>query len=178
MRPDETNAKVLKLLFDFPTREFHIREISRILKVSAPAVSKAVTILEKESFLIHNKGFVSKIYAKKDENFRGFKRISNLEEIYKSKLIPFLTQALGPITLVLYGSYSKGEDDENSEACLAILDYEKGKKIDLKSFEKQLNRKINLKFINLKNAPSELKETLINGVVLIGKINLKEVNHL
>ena len=177
MRTDETNAKVLRLLFDFPTRQFHIREISRVLEISAPAISKAVTLLEKENFLVHEKGFVSKIYAKKDDNFKNLKRANNLEELYKSHIINHLTESLGQVTLIIYGPYSKGEDDENSELCLAILDYEKEKKIDLKSFEKQLNRKIDLKFINLKNAPFDLKEMLINGVVLNGKLNLKEVSH-
>ena len=47
MKNTDTKEKILELLFNFPNRKFHVRELSRILKISAPAVSKALKQLEK-----------------------------------------------------------------------------------------------------------------------------------
>ena len=40
--------KILEIIFDFPTRRFHLRELARLLKISPPAISKALKELEKE----------------------------------------------------------------------------------------------------------------------------------
>jgi predicted nucleotidyltransferase len=171
MKPENTREKVLELIFDFPTQRFHIREIARMLKISAPAVSNAIKKLESEGFLVHKKGFISEIYAKIDDQFRDFKRINNLKKIYDSGLPGYLNGKFPLATIVLFGSYSRGEDIEKSDIDIAI--FEKEKKLEIELFEKKLNKKINIEFIDFSKASSELKESLINGIVLFGNITLK-----
>jgi len=71
----------------------------------------------------------------------------------------------------LFGSYSRGEDIENSDIDIAIIG--RKKQIDLTEFEKILNRKINIiTFNNFKEIHKNLKENLFNGITLTGGIEL------
>ena len=70
---------------------------------------------------------------------------------------------------MLFGSYSKGEDVEDSDIDLYIESQMKGK-IELKQFEKKLNRRIqiftypSISVIRNKN----LANNIINGITLHG----------
>ena len=79
----------------------------------------------------------------------------------------FLWDELSPKAIILYGSFAKGESLEESDIDLFVIGKER--KIKLEEFEKKLGRKIHLMFDdNPKNIPNELKNNLINGVVLKG----------
>ncbi len=163
--------KVLGLFFDFPTQRFHTREIARKLNVSAPAVSKVVNELEKEGLVTYKKKFISEIQANLDDKFKKSKRIHNLRRIYEIGLEYYLKENFPLTTIVLFGSYSRGEDIEKSDIDIAI--FSKEKRLDIAKFEKKLNRTINIEFIDFRKASVALKESLINGIVLEGDIVLK-----
>lgn len=171
MRPEQTKERILGLLFDFPTRRFHIREMARAIDVSAPAASKAVRKLGEEGLVTCKKGFVFEIAANISDKFKNLKRVHNLKRIYESGLAEYLSEKFPLSAIVLFGSYSKGEDIEKSDIDMSVLGEEK--KLELEKFEKKLNRKINIEFIDFKKASLELKESLINGIVLHGNIALK-----
>ena len=172
MKNTDTKDRILELLFDFPTRRFHVREIARILKISAPAVSKAVMQMEKEEFIILKKGFVYEIQANTlNQQFKNMKRVYNLRKIYLSGLFDFLAENFSLNAIILFGSYSKGEDTEKSDIDIAIEGKERS--IELKEYEKKLNRKINIEFVNFDKISDELKDSIINGIALHGYISLK-----
>jgi len=172
MKNTDTKDRILELLFDFPTRRFHVREIARILKISAPAVSKAVMQMEKEEFIILKKGFVYEIQANTlNQQFKNMKRVYNLRKIYLSGLFDFLAENFSLSAIILFGSYSKGEDTEKSDIDIAIEGKERS--IELKEYEKKLNRKINIEFVNFDKISDELKDSIINGIALHGYISLK-----
>ena len=76
-----------------------------------------------------------------------------------------------PKSIVLFGSFSKGEDIESSDIDIFVEAEEM--EIDLTKFEKKLSRKINLYFDeNLKKLGKNLKENIINGIVLGGVIEI------
>ena len=173
MKNTNTKEKIIGLLFDFPLKRFHIREISRILKISPPSISKAVKQLEKEKMILSNKKVVYEIKANIDNpNFKNLKRVHNLKEIYTSKLFEYLCNKFPLDTIILFGSYSRGEDIESSDIDIAIIG-SKEKTIELNIFEKKLKRKINLNFyLNLKNIEINLKSNILNGITLKGGIDL------
>ena len=168
MKTENVKEKILDLLFDFPTRKFHIREISKIIKISAPAVSNNIKNLEKDDLIVHNRGFISEIYAKISNKFKALKRIHNLKKIYESGLEDHLTEGFPLATIVLFGSYSRGEDTEKSDIDIAIFCREK--RLGIEVFEKRLNRRINIEFVRFSKISPELKESIINGIVLSGDI--------
>ena len=72
-----------------------------------------------------------------------------------------------PKSIILFGSYSKGEDTETSDIDLFVEC--KSEELNLKIFEKRLERKIELHFKERFTLyPKELKNNIINGIVLHG----------
>ena len=91
----------------------------------------------------------------------------NLLELQNSNLVSYLQDSLMPKCIVLFGSYQRGEDVEYSDIDLFIESTEE--KVDLSKFAKMLNRNIQIHFKdNFKKYPTELKNNIINGVVLEG----------
>ena len=161
----------MELLFSFPTRRFHVREISRVLKLSPPTISKAINQLEKEPLVSVKKGFIFEIKAHISEKFIRLKRAHNLQTLDSSGLLEYLKETFPLSCIVLFGSYSKGEDTERSDIDIAIEANDK--KLDLEQFEKRLNKRINIEFIDFSKINKELRDSIINGIVLNSYIKLR-----
>ena len=171
MKNTDTKEKILELLFDFPTRRFHVREIARMLNISPPAVSKALNQLEKEEMIILTKKFLYEIKANlENSNFKNLKRVSNLKKIYSSGLLEYLHDKFPMDTIILFGSYSRGEDIERSDIDIAIIGKEKP--LGLERYNKKFNKDINIEFLDFKKIDKNLRDNVISGITLSGYINL------
>ena len=113
---------------------------------------------------------MSEIHANLNDKFRNLKRIHNIKKINNSGLVDSLKERFPLTTIVLFGSYSRGEDTEKSDIDVAIFGKEKG--VELEIFEKRLGRRINTEFVDFKKISPELKESIINGIILEGDITL------
>lgn len=75
--------------------------------------------------------------------------------------------------IILFGSYSKGEDTESSDIDIYV-ENASGKEPDLSAFERKLGRKIHmLKYRNLfcvKN--KDLANNMVNGFILNGYVGV------
>lgn len=165
--------KLLKIFLFNPTEEFRLRELSRLSKISPPSVMDYLKKLEKEELIkSYRKREIPFYKAEIDnEKFREYKKISILFEINNSGLIDFLWDELSPKAIVLYGSCAKGESTENSDLDLFFIGKEKN--INLDKYEKNLGIKIHLFFEeDIKKIPKELKNNLVNGIVLKGYLRL------
>jgi predicted nucleotidyltransferase len=172
MKNTDTKERILDKIFEFPTREYHLRELSRLIKISPNSISNALKELEKENLILIEKNITLKIKANpNNDQFKYKKRINNLNKIYSSGLIEYINEKFPLSTTILFGSYSKGEDNEKSDIDIAILDT-KEKALELEKYEQLLNRKMNIECINLKNLTKELKNSIINGITLKGQIEL------
>ena len=137
--------RTLQLFFDFPKRNFQLREISRILRAGLPSVRNHVMELEREGFLRKEKRGVYDSYASSgSELFKAYKRNDMLVRLKESGLIDFLADAFVPDAVIMFGSASRGEDIEDSDIDLLLV--AKEKKADLRPFEKRLNRRISMHF--------------------------------
>ncbi|MBS3155934.1 nucleotidyltransferase domain-containing protein [Candidatus Woesearchaeota archaeon] len=165
--------KLLKIFLENPTESFRLRELSRLSKISPPSVLNYLKEFEKEGLIErYEKREVPFYKAELDnEDFREYKKISILFELHDSGLITFLWENISPEAIILYGSQIKGESTESSDIDLFIIGKEKN--INIEKFEKKLGREIHIIFEeNPKNIPKELKNNLINGIVLKGYLNL------
>ena len=100
------------------------------------------------------------------------KRLFNIKEIYSSGLVGLLSEKFPGAAVVLFGSYSYGEDTLKSDIDIAIIG-SKSKDIILEKFEKLLEREIIINFYdNFKDIHKHLKENLCNGILLKGGIEL------
>ncbi len=131
-----------------------------------------VKVLEKEGLVKKEKINIYYSYkANKTDRFKLYKKVNLLLRLHDSGLVKFLEEKLSPNAIVLFGSASRGEDIEKSDIDLCILAAEE--ELNLKIFEKELKRKINLFFESSFNEiPLELKNNLINGIILSGYLKV------
>jgi len=164
--------RLLKIFLDSPTDSFRLRELSRISGISPASVMNYLKEFGKDELIRkYEKRGVPFYEAERDnEDFIFYKKISILYEVNKSGLIDYLWDNLHPETIILYGSYAKGESIDNSDLDIFIVGKEK--KIPLGKFEEILGKEIHLMFEeNPKKISKELKNNLINGIVLKGYFN-------
>ena len=166
--------KILELFFRYPSKSFQLREISRLTKLGMPSIQDHIKILARESFIKKNKGAVYPNYsASKSERFRIYKRNHVLTDIYESGLLDLLENTFTPNAIVLFGSASKGEDLEDSDIDLLVI--AKEKVVNLKKFEKRLNRKIHILYEgSINSLPKELLNNVINGIIIYGYLKVFE----
>lgn len=173
MLTKNNSFKIIRIFFDSPEKKFHIREIARITRLSPPAVMKIAEKLSKEGLLISEKGkVVTDLSASKSEKFIQIKRSFNLYSLYECGLVAFLRNVYEePEAIVLFGSYSRGEDTSKSDIDIAVIT---GKRImpDIKRFERPLCRKISIDEINIKEAEDSFLNSLANGIVLYGYLKV------
>lgn len=144
------------------------REIARILKVSPTAVAKAIKLLEKEDLIKVEKSKTMNLTSIQlnREKAIALKRIENLKQIYESGLAEFLNEKFPGSTIVLFGSYSLGEDTTKSDIDIAVIG-SKEKEINLTNYDKLLERTIFLHFYDeLRKINGNLRENIINGITL------------
>lgn len=166
--------EIFSLLCIRAGEELSQREIAKILNVSPTAVSNSTRKL-KDSNLI-------KVEKTKTINFVSFnrderraielKRVENLKNIYTSGLSAYLEKELAGATVILFGSYSKGEDTNTSDMDIAVVE-RKDKMLELEKYEKILNRRININFYDSwKSIHKHLKNNILNGILLHGSVEL------
>lgn len=168
--------EILRLLFVKAGISLNQRQIAKSLKVTPPAVTKALPTLEKENFIRIEQDKETKRWSiglnRDNHKVMQLKRVDNLKQIYESGLADLLENEFAGATIILFGSYSRGEDLINSDLDFAVIG-RKEKETDLTTFEKELGRKININIYNsFKNIHKHLKENLCNGIVIIGGIEL------
>ncbi len=165
--------KLLKLFLDNPTESFRLRELSRLSKISPPSVMNYLAEFEKQGLIKkYEKRKVPYYQAIRDnEDFKQYKKLSILFELHKSGLIDYLWDELVPEVIILFGSFSLGEDTETSDIDLFVQASEK--KLNLGKYEKMLGKEINIfyesKFSRLSK---ELKNNIINGTKLKGYLKV------
>ena len=109
------------------------------------------------------------IYKANRDNkiYKKYKIIYNLTSIFESNLTEFIEKKLMPKSIVEFGSHRRGEDTEKSDIDIFVECKREG--LNLAEFEKRLGRKIELHYKeNFTSYPKELKNNIINGIVLSG----------
>ena len=165
-----TIQKVLGLFFENPSKEFHLRGLSRLLKLSMPTIISSTSILAKQKLIIKTKGkVITKVLANRENAyFARYKRLHNLEKIYSSGIVDYLSHAYNnPKTIILFGSFSRGEDIESSDIDIAIITKKK-LNLDTLKYEKTLKKRISIHEVNMDKISIEFKANLANGIVLEG----------
>ncbi|MBU2612706.1 MAG: nucleotidyltransferase domain-containing protein, partial [Nanoarchaeota archaeon] len=148
MLQKSTTQKILEIFFDEPTKAHYLKEISRKALISHTSIKKPLEELVKLNLILkrHEKKGKRKfpIFEANLEHpkFRRLKKSYNLENLYESGIVEKIRDALMPRSIVLFGSYSRGEDIEDSD--IDIFVESSKEEIKLKSFEDKLKRKVNM----------------------------------
>ena len=165
--------RTAEVFFVSPTKKQYLMDISRNIRLAHTSVKKNLDTLVKSGLIVEStekrgrRNFPLYRAHLDNKTFKKYKMIYNLLAILESKLIEFIEEKLMPKSIVLFGSYQRGEDTEESDIDIFIECKEE--KIDMRLFERKLGRKIELHFNDSFNSyAKELKNNIINGAVLSG----------
>ena len=173
--------RVLEVLFRYPEKEFSLSDLAKEAGVAKPHIGAILTSLEQLCFITITR--LTKIWRIKanqqSRNFIKSKIIYNLNFIYQSGLVEFLTEHFGnPKSIILFGSFRQGEDFSTSDIDLAIEtdETEEYKTIELRilsDFEREIGRKIQIHLFTRKDIDIHVFNNIANGIVLSGFLEVK-----
>lgn len=165
--------RVAGVFFDEPTKKHYLKEISGKAGLAHTSVKKYLEMLKNENIIretVERRGerdFPTYFANNGSNEYRREKIISNMMNLFRSGLIEYIIDNVMPNSIILFGSYSRGEDTEDSDIDLFVE--AKEQKTDTKKFEEKLKRKIQLHFReDINDCPNELKNNIINGFSLFG----------
>lgn len=174
--------KVMALFFHFPEKEFSLSDVAKETGVAKANLGAIIDKFTKSGFLTIEK--LSKIWRiranKENSYFIRNKLVYNLNFIYQSGLVDLLYKNYNhPKSIVLFGSFRKGEDISTSDIDIAIEndDFKEYKTINLKElsgYEKQIGRRIQIHEFNKKTVDLNLFNNISNGIVLIGFLEVSK----
>ncbi len=175
MRNKNIKQRIKEFFFINPSSRMRVRQIEKELGLPLPSVIRYCRELEKEGVLklqrIGNVNFY--IANRTSDKFLLEKRLFNLKQLYESGLIDYLKVRLVNSPIIVFGSFARGEDIEESDIDLYIETPSK-KDIVVEEYETVLERKIHifrLKSIGeIKN--KHLANNILNGIVLNGFIEV------
>jgi len=164
----------MEYFFINPTAKLRVRQIEREVKIPLPSAIRYSKELEKEKILkseiiagikLYSVDRTSKTYLLEKTHF-------NIKQLHSSGLVDYLIKHYSNPTIILFGSYSKGEDTEESDIDIDIETSSK-KTPNLSTFEKKLNRKIQIHLKILKDLTNKhLANNILNGITLNGFIEV------
>ena len=183
---NEAYQKMLLWFFSFPTQEMSLTDLADNLDMSKTTANRIVTILEKEGFLLKNVlGKVWRISCNQRHVYNFSRKIAyNLTKIYESPLIQSIHDFIqtefkqSPRTIILFGSYRKGDDTEKSDIDIAV-EILGNQSLAIQEFrifpqfEYRKNIKVNLHIFTRNNIDLNLFSNIANGIVLEGFLEVR-----
>ncbi len=158
--------KVAEIFFIEPTKVHFIKEISKKISLAPTSVRLHIETLLSENLIekVKSEPFSGYKSLRENSDFIFQKKVSNLILLQESNLINKLKEKY-PKSIILFGSYNKGEDIESSDIDI-FVDLNKFK-FDSSEFERSLKRKIHLIFRQEPN--KSLLESINQGTLLFGE---------
>lgn len=178
---DDAYRKVMYWFFANPTREISLNDLTKQVNISKTTANKVASQLEQEGFLnIEVLGKVWRISCNQQHIFNTLRKISyNLELIYESGIIQEVLKVIPhPRSIILFGSYRKGDDIETSDIDIAVetLDNKEVKIVSIGVIPQLGYRqkvKVNLLKFSRNKIDVNLFANLVNGIVLYGFFEAK-----
>jgi len=183
---NEAYQKVLLWFFSFPTQQMSLTELAHNLDISKTTANRIVTMLEKEGFLAKDVlGKVWRISCNQQHMYNFSRKIAyNLTMIYESSLIQAIHDFMqnefkqNSRTIILFGSYRKGDDTEKSDIDIAIeiLGNQSLLIHEFRIFPQfgyRKNVKVNLHIFTRNDIDLNLFSNIANGIVLEGFLEVR-----
>ncbi len=173
--------KVLHWFFSYPTKEISLSDLSTNLKISKKSASIILKQLIEEGFLEKEElGKTWRIKCNLEHHYNFSRKIAyNLQTIYETNILEMIYEKVPNIkSIILFGSYRKGDDNEISDIDIAIeiLDDEELKIETLGTFNQLNYRKnvpVNLHIFSRNKIDLNLFNNIANGIILAGFLEVR-----
>jgi predicted nucleotidyltransferase len=177
----ETYREAMHYFFSFPEQAIGLNDLSKNIGSSKTSTKIAVLKLIKEGFLKKEEiGKAWRITANQKHSFVTTRKISyNLGLIYESGIVNTIYKKIpNARTIVLFGSYRWGTDNEKSDIDIAVeVLSNNGLKIEtLGVIEKiglRKNVKVNLHIFSRSKIDTNLFNNIANGIILDGLLEVR-----
>ncbi len=173
--------KVWDTLFRYPEKEFSLSDLAKEAGVAKANIGNILNEFYNNGFIQIEK--LSKIWRIKANqgnwNFIKVKMAYNLSFIYQTSLVEYLMDYFkNPKAIVLFGSFRWGQDISTSDIDIAIEtddtnEYKIVRVKELKEFEKEMGRKIQIHLFNRKSVDLNVFNNIANGIVLSGFLEVR-----
>jgi predicted nucleotidyltransferase len=174
--------KILEVLFKYPEKEFSLSDLAREAGVSKANIGKILEEFQEANLINIEK--LSKIWRIKSNQtnwlFVRSKIVYNLNFVYKSGLVEFLVDFFkNPKSVILFGSFRKGEDLSNSDIDIAIesddvKEYQVMGLRELSEFEKIIGKKIQIHLFSRDTIDIGVFNNIANGILLWGFLGVNK----
>jgi|SRR3989344_7213200 len=165
--------RILELFIENPNKDFSVRGIARKLDLSHATVIKYISNLFSLNLIKKKNDTLYPTYYANTESdkCKFYKKNYMTFKIKESSVIEYIQKQTLASSIILFGSCAKGVFTEKSD--IDIFVEAKESSLGITKYEKKLNRKINLLFeAKIDNLSNELRNNIINGIVLYGFIRV------
>jgi predicted nucleotidyltransferase len=175
MRKNNVKQEIKEYFFQHPTVRLRVRQVEREVKVTLPSAIRYAKELESEGILkrIQISGVTFHQADRTSKRYLLEKKLYNIRQLHETGLVDHLKGQCRDAAMILFGSYEKAEDIEDSDIDIFIQAKKKQVK-GLDIYEKKLGRGIQLftepKIRNIRN--KDLANNILNGTRLNGFIEV------
>ena len=168
--------KVLSLFMDNPYEKYYLREAARILKISPMTLKRTLDFLLQNK-LIRREVVKNQILYSADMQNPALKHLKiayNLSLLWHKNIVEFIRKKIpGTNTIILYGSYAKGENDRESDVDILIIST--AKKNISASVSELIGKEVNLSIFSPAEWTKQARtnkafylDVITEGIVLYG----------
>ena len=173
---------VMGHFFKYPRLDFTLSEVAKATNLSKSTVSGIIDNLRNAGFVsIIDLGVVYRIKANTDNwIYRREKIVYNYANIVRSNIVENLVNKYqNPKCILLFGSYRRGEDDEDSDIDLAVevpegIEAGEFRSDEFKVFEDFVKRKVVVHVFTRKQIDQNVFMGIANGMVLYGLLEARK----
>lgn len=178
---NEAYQKMQLWFFSYPDREMGLSDLALNLGISKKTTNLIVTKLSNEGFLKKEiLGKTWRISCNKEHKYNLSRKISfNLTMIYESGILERVHQLIqNPNTIILFGSYRKGDDNEKSDIDIAVEVFD-NKEIEIiesgiiRKFGFRENVPVNIHVFSRNKIDLNVFANISNGIVLEGFLEVR-----
>lgn len=109
---------------DNPYEKYYLREAARRLKISPMTLKRSLDFLLKNNLILKEKSKNQILYSPNIQNpaFRHIKISRSLSVLMQKGIVEFIKEKVpGVSSIILYGSYAKGEETKDSDMDILII---------------------------------------------------------
>lgn len=172
----------MELFFKYPSIEFTLTEVAEKTELSKGTASKIIKELKGAGFItVLDLDIIYRIKANRENwIYQREKIVRNFAQIVRSNIMEFLVKEFNnPKCILVYGSFRRGEDDEDSDVDIAV-EVNEGMETgtfeykEFKEIESYLNRKIAVHVFNRKGVDRNVFANMANGIVMYGMLEVSK----